>query len=148
MDCGPPGPSVHGILQAWTLEWVAISFSRGSSRPRDRITSTSPDLGGRFFTTEPPRTPICFACCICVILLHSAFFSTQTWALPILTGPLCSRTSFKKKEASQRMPLCKSGTGLGIFHPLSLLLHCSLNRPWAGISLWVGANGPTSTGFL
>ena len=35
-DCSPPGSSVHGILQARILEWVAISFSRGSSRPRDR----------------------------------------------------------------------------------------------------------------
>ena len=35
MDCSPPGSSVHGILQAGILEWVAISFSRGSSRPRD-----------------------------------------------------------------------------------------------------------------
>ena len=35
MDCSPPGPSVHGILQARTLEWVAISLSRGSSPPRD-----------------------------------------------------------------------------------------------------------------
>ena len=33
--CGPPGSSVHGILQARILEWVAISFSRGSFRPRD-----------------------------------------------------------------------------------------------------------------
>ena len=31
MDCGPPGSSVHGILQARILEWVAIPFSRGSS---------------------------------------------------------------------------------------------------------------------
>ena len=30
MDCTPPGSSVHGILQAKTLEWVAISFFRGS----------------------------------------------------------------------------------------------------------------------
>ena len=35
MDCSPPGSSVHGILQARILEWVAISFSRGSSQPRD-----------------------------------------------------------------------------------------------------------------
>ena len=35
MDCSPPGSSIHGILQAIILEWVAISFSRGSSRPRD-----------------------------------------------------------------------------------------------------------------
>ena len=36
MDCSPPGSSVHGILQARILEWVAVSFSRGSSRPKDR----------------------------------------------------------------------------------------------------------------
>ena len=34
MDCNPPGSSVHEILQARILEWVAISFSRGSSWPR------------------------------------------------------------------------------------------------------------------
>ena len=35
MDWGPPGSSVHGILQAKTLEWVAMPSSRGSSPPRD-----------------------------------------------------------------------------------------------------------------
>ena len=35
LDCSPPGASVHGILHARILEWVAISFSRGSSWPRD-----------------------------------------------------------------------------------------------------------------
>ena len=34
-DCSLPGSSVHGILQATILEWVAISFSRGSSQSRD-----------------------------------------------------------------------------------------------------------------
>ena len=36
MDCSPPDSSVHGILQARILEWVAMASSRGSSRPRDR----------------------------------------------------------------------------------------------------------------
>ena len=35
MSCSPPGSSVHGILQARILEWVAMSSSRGSSQPRD-----------------------------------------------------------------------------------------------------------------
>ena len=35
-DCSPPGSSVHGILQARILEWIAMHFSRGSSQPRDR----------------------------------------------------------------------------------------------------------------
>ena len=33
LDCSPPGFSVHGILQARTLEWVAIPLLRGSSHP-------------------------------------------------------------------------------------------------------------------
>ena len=41
MDCSPPGFSVQGISQASVLEWVAISFSRGSSQPRDQ---TNPSL--------------------------------------------------------------------------------------------------------
>ena len=36
MDCGPPGSSVHGILQARILEWTAMPSSRGSSQPRDQ----------------------------------------------------------------------------------------------------------------
>ena len=36
MDYSPPGSSIHGILQARVLEWVAISFSRGSSSLRDQ----------------------------------------------------------------------------------------------------------------
>ena len=36
MDCSPPGSSVHGILQARILQWVAISSSRGFSQPRDQ----------------------------------------------------------------------------------------------------------------
>ena len=35
LDCSPPGSSIHGILQARKLEWVAMPSSRGSSRPRD-----------------------------------------------------------------------------------------------------------------
>ena len=37
MDCSPPDSSVHGVFQARILEWVVISFSRGSSQPKDRI---------------------------------------------------------------------------------------------------------------
>ena len=55
MDCSPPGSSVHGILQAGILEWVAISCSRGSSWPRDRTRVSY--TAGRFFTTEPPGKP-------------------------------------------------------------------------------------------
>ena len=52
MDCSPPGSSVREILQARILEWIlAISFSRGSSRPRDRTwVSCRQESAGRFFS--------------------------------------------------------------------------------------------------
>ena len=48
MDSSPPGFSVHGILQARILEWLAIPFSRGSSQPRDGTLVSC--IAGRFFT--------------------------------------------------------------------------------------------------
>ena len=53
MDGSPPGSSVHEILQARTLDWVAISFFRGSSQPRD-WTQVS-HIAGRFFTIWASR---------------------------------------------------------------------------------------------
>ena len=53
MDCSPPGSSVHEILQARILEWVAISFSRDLSKPGIEPSSlASPPLAGWFFTTS------------------------------------------------------------------------------------------------
>jgi len=53
MDCSPPGSSVHGILQEGILVWVAISFSRGSSWPRDQTCVSC--TAGRFFTVWATR---------------------------------------------------------------------------------------------
>ena len=53
MDCSPPGSAVHGILQARILEWVAISFSRGSSQTRDQAQIAC--IVGRLFTVWVPR---------------------------------------------------------------------------------------------
>ena len=55
VDCSPPGSSVHGISQARILEWVAISFSRGSSWAQDGTHISC--LAGRFFTTKPQGKP-------------------------------------------------------------------------------------------
>ena len=49
--CNPRGSSAHGIFQARILEWVVISYSRGSSQPSDQ---THICLAGRFLTTVPP----------------------------------------------------------------------------------------------
>ena len=59
MDCCLPGSSVHGILQARILKWVAMSSSGGSFPPRGRnCISCSSCIAGGFFTTEPPGKPL------------------------------------------------------------------------------------------
>ena len=55
MDCSPPGSSVHGILQARILGWVAISCSRGSSWPKDWTQVSC--LASGFFTTKSSQKP-------------------------------------------------------------------------------------------
>ena len=63
MDCSPPGSSVHEIFQARILEWVAISFSRGSPQPRDwtQVSCTA----GRFFTNWAAREALILHVCRC-----------------------------------------------------------------------------------
>ena len=56
MDCNLLGFSIHGILQARILEWIAISFSRGSSRPRDRTLVSR--IGGRRFNLWATREAV------------------------------------------------------------------------------------------
>ena len=55
MDCSPPGSSVYGISQARILEWVTVSFSRGSS-PRNQTCISC--IAGGVFTTEPVGIPL------------------------------------------------------------------------------------------
>ena len=55
MDCRLPGSSVHGIFQARILEWVAISFSRGSSQPRDWTQTQVSHILGKHFTVWATR---------------------------------------------------------------------------------------------
>ena len=91
MDCSLPGSSVHGISQARILEWVAISFSRGSSRPRDQTsiscigrwiiyhctTWEAPSKGWFPFMVITKHWPysLCFSliCCICLDSTHRGF---------------------------------------------------------------------------
>ena len=55
MDCSRQHSSVHGLLQARILEWVAIPFFRGSSQPRDQ--TQSPALQADPLPSEPPGKP-------------------------------------------------------------------------------------------
>ena len=56
MECSQPGSSVHGILQARILEWLAIPFSRGSFWPRDWTCVSG--LQADSLPSEPPRKPL------------------------------------------------------------------------------------------
>ena len=60
-DCSPPGPSVHGILQARILEWVAIPFSRDLPNPGIKPGSTALETGS--LLTEPLRKPQSITIC-------------------------------------------------------------------------------------
>ena len=78
MGCSLPGSSVHGILQARILEWVTISLSRGSSRPRDRTQISC--KAGRVFTAERLGKPFLlrYSCPIFSPLQLSLTFEKQT----------------------------------------------------------------------
>ena len=85
MDCRPPGSSVHGIFQAGILKWVAISYFRGSSWPRDQtqvscefITESPGSWSPLVFTVFvilllSSRIYACFLCIICIFLLIFSF---------------------------------------------------------------------------
>ena len=61
MDCSPPGFSVHGIFQARVLEWVAISFSRESSWPRDQTLVSCRLIPCHLSYSEVPKVKVKFA---------------------------------------------------------------------------------------
>ena len=84
MDCSCVGSSVHGILWARILEWVAISYSKGSSQPRDQTHV----LAGGFFTTEPPGKPPPL---LCIYLLSQSCFLHVGW---------CGLATFSHPEPS------------------------------------------------
>ena len=73
LDCSPPGSSVHGILQSRILEWVVISFSRGSFPARDQTHVSYISCTGRWIlyhwaTGEAPAN--CRCCCYFKMLLR------------------------------------------------------------------------------
>ena len=58
LDCSPPGSSVHGIFKARILEWVAVSYSRGSSWPRDLTHISYSPAWRQILYTVPPGKPL------------------------------------------------------------------------------------------
>ena len=87
----PARPSVHGIPQTRMLEWVAISFSGGSSRPRDR----TPTLQADSFMAEPLCTFLrhkAIAHCAAIIILHTLSNQKTCMIHFILVFVLCAKS--------------------------------------------------------
>ena len=107
-DCGLPGFSVHGIIQARIPEWVAISFSRRSSQPRDR-TQVSHIVNGQF-TIWATREYIilCMSICKCIhisIGLSYVYYQfipreTKRNRLHLIFGPQISQLNNGKQNMS------------------------------------------------
>ena len=114
VDCSPPGFSVHGVFQARILEWVAISFSRASSPPRDRTQVSC--IGGRCFTLWATREAIWY-------IRWSHFITYIFKACDII---VCVSDSQSSSILWAGKPMCDVGRKHREHHPLSLgifLLH-------------------------
>ena len=108
MDCSPPSSSAHGILQVRILEWVAISFSRRSSQPRDwtRI----PHTAGGFFTVWTTREAqeywsVCVCVCVWNHFSHVQLFTTL-WTI-VCQAPLSM--GFSRQEYWSGFPFSSPG---------------------------------------
>ena len=123
MDCSIPGSSVHGILQARILEWVAISFSRVTSWPRDRTRVSC--IGGRRFNLWAIRE----ALLISIIDIYNQFSSVQSlsrvqlFATPWIAA-LQASLSITNSQSSLKLMSIKSvmpSSHLILCRPLFLL---------------------------
>ena len=119
VDCSPPGSSVHGILQARILEWVAILFSRGSSWPRNRTQVSC--IADGFFTIWAIREGL-------VLSSNPEYHTLKTSPLiptirnyPRVAFPFCSQGASSCQRWTQGVrwepvasgPCAKVGEGVG-----------------------------------
>ena len=111
MDCTLPGSSVHGNLQEKIQEWVAISSSRGSSKPRDRtqVSHTAGRLFTVWATREALRKPwFIFMAHVYTICIYWGPHTIQPLGcLPETkakrfegTSPYCTRSDSQRKKCS------------------------------------------------
>ena len=133
MDCSPPGSSVHGILQARILEWVAFPFSRGSSQPR--IEPRSPALQADSLPAEPQGKPKNTG--VGSLSLLQLIFLTQELNWGLLH---CRRILYQlKHEAS---PICR----LGNFKLFSLSLNGNHQQELTNLTFYKERSGPQAPG--
>ena len=166
MDCSLPGSSIRGILQARLLEWVAISFSRGSSQPKNRTWVSR--IAGRFFSNWVTRE-VCLQVTQLLIVMKKARIWPQVqvitehsaicfprWLAKIKWG---SRNENQRERGSgpwRAFPLCtltggyrqaEPGTwGQNSWSPVTLLYLGQLVS-FTGKSWWWGLASPRCPGY-
>ena len=146
VDCSPPGSSVHGILQARMLEWVATSFSRGSYQPWDwtcisRVSCVHRQILYHWATREALHT--------LYIYIHTAAAAKSLQSCPTLCNPI------------DGSPLCSSVPGIlqartlewvAIFFSNAWKWKVkvkSLSRAWLLVTPWTSAyQAPLSMGYI
>ena len=87
MDCSPPGSSVHRILQARILKWVAIPFSQGSSQPKDQTRVSC--IAGRFFIVWVTKEALISNSLSLNFLSHPYFMFSLSWLWVIYASLFC-----------------------------------------------------------
>ena len=138
MDCSPPGSSVHEISQARILEWVAMSFFRESSRPRDWtcISHVSCIIGG-FFSHWAIGT-----------LVLSNYTTGQThhiWSLPLKKTQLVVKLKMQKRYIPSSSYVCvKSLSRVWLFEtPWTVVCQAPLSMGFSRQEYWTGLPFPS-----
>ena len=144
MDCSLPDSSVHGIFQARVLEWFAISFSRGSSQPRDWTQVCR--IAGKHFTIW--ASMVSYFICLWVQLISGFFPSSGSYVnlqTRISTAAQVERKKLDSLTVLQEEPfICKmSGLRLKLLSPRDKLHSHHIpqaifrDKPWLG---WGGTS--------
>ena len=112
MDCGPPGSSVHGILQARILEWVAMPSSRGPFQPRGQIhNSCGSYIKGELNCWATWKTPIPLSVSLSVSLSLCLSLSLAHW-LARLLAPYLFQTDALECRGSLSSLSCRASKTL------------------------------------
>ena len=141
MDCSLPGSSVHGIFQARVLEWVAISFSRGFSQPRDE--RGSPALQVDALPSKPPGKPLSKVNVLIKETLENS-------SIPLCEDTVKESHSWTRKRALTKNQMCQC-LDLKLFSPQNCEKWTSvlykLPSPWSSIAA-AQVNGDRSLELL
>ena len=158
MDCSPPGSSVHGVLQARILEWVAMPFSRTSCPSRDQtFILVSPALSGGLFTSSATWEATRISEQILPVWNYKTGFHDESITYLIAMWTICTlefHWDLKKFLKKLKTPFPRQGTflmvGVVTFRFVnsqwwmnewinhSLLKFSKTQSPWPNLSIGLG----------